>query len=76
MLEKYSRIISTRFLLCHQKQKKNGSTDAIYNSQKKQEKDRINETSIRPFRKSTYTHFPEYIDPRLRNLPLTLWRYQ
>ncbi|HFZ5873593.1 TPA: phage anti-RecBCD protein [Escherichia coli] len=33
----------------------------------KQEKDRINETSIRPFRKSTYTHFPEYIDPRLRN---------
>ncbi|EMB0720523.1 phage anti-RecBCD protein [Escherichia coli] len=33
----------------------------------KQEKDRINETSIRPFRKATYTHFPEYIDPRLRN---------
>ncbi|HEA1551732.1 TPA: DUF2856 family protein [Escherichia coli] len=33
----------------------------------KQEKDRINETSIRPFRKSIYTHFPEYIDPRLRN---------
>ncbi|AXT80135.1 phage anti-RecBCD protein [Escherichia coli] len=33
----------------------------------KQEKDRINETSIRPFRKVTYTHFPEYIDPRLRN---------
>ncbi|MDQ9238146.1 DUF2856 family protein [Escherichia marmotae] len=32
----------------------------------KQEKDRINETSIRPFRKATYTHFPE-IDPRLRN---------
>lgn len=22
---------------------------------------------IRPFRKATYTHFPEYIDPRLRN---------
>ncbi|PJI60591.1 phage anti-RecBCD protein [Escherichia coli] len=33
----------------------------------KQEKDRINETSIRPFRKATYTNFPEYIDPRLRN---------
>ncbi|MCQ3622063.1 DUF2856 family protein, partial [Salmonella enterica subsp. enterica serovar Indiana] len=33
----------------------------------KQEKDRINETAIRPFRKATYTHFPEYIDPRLRN---------
>ncbi|HCJ8704651.1 TPA: phage anti-RecBCD protein [Escherichia coli] len=33
----------------------------------KQEKDRINETSIRPFRKATYNHFPEYIDPRLRN---------
>lgn len=33
----------------------------------KQEKDRINETSIRPFRKATFTHFPEYIDPRLRN---------
>ncbi|HCN2972567.1 TPA: DUF2856 family protein [Escherichia coli] len=33
----------------------------------KQEKDRINETSIRPFRKATYTHFPEYIDPRMRN---------
>ncbi|EKB0156637.1 DUF2856 family protein [Escherichia albertii] len=32
----------------------------------KQEKDRINETSIRPFRKAAYTHFPE-IDPRLRN---------
>ncbi|EIP9490478.1 TPA: DUF2856 family protein [Escherichia coli] len=25
------------------------------------------QTSIRPFRKATYTHFPEYIDPRLRN---------
>ncbi|ELS7267513.1 DUF2856 family protein [Escherichia coli] len=33
----------------------------------KQEKDRIKETSIRPFRKATYTHFTEYIDPRLRN---------
>lgn len=33
----------------------------------KQEKDRINETSIRPFRKAIYTNFPEYIDPRLRN---------
>ncbi|EAT8296926.1 DUF2856 family protein [Salmonella enterica subsp. enterica] len=32
----------------------------------KQEKDRINETAIRPFSKATYTHFPE-IDPRLRN---------
>lgn len=33
----------------------------------KQEKDRTNETAMRPFRKATYTHFPEYIDPRLRN---------
>ncbi|EHI1800501.1 TPA: phage anti-RecBCD protein [Salmonella enterica subsp. enterica] len=32
----------------------------------KQEKDRINETAIRPFRKATYTHFIE-IDPRLRD---------
>lgn len=33
----------------------------------KQERDRIYQTSIRPFRKATYTHFPEYIDQRLRN---------
>ncbi|HAE1804668.1 TPA_asm: DUF2856 family protein [Salmonella enterica] len=32
----------------------------------KQEKDRINETAIRPFRKATYTQFIE-IDPRLKN---------
>ncbi|ECT8547662.1 DUF2856 family protein [Salmonella enterica subsp. diarizonae serovar 48:i:z] len=32
----------------------------------KQEKDRINETAIRPFRKATHTKFTE-IDPRLRN---------
>ncbi|MCQ3620882.1 DUF2856 family protein, partial [Salmonella enterica subsp. enterica serovar Indiana] len=32
----------------------------------KQEKDRINETAIRPFRKATYTKFIE-IDPRLKN---------
>ncbi|HGB5010011.1 TPA: phage anti-RecBCD protein, partial [Salmonella enterica subsp. diarizonae serovar 61:r:-] len=32
----------------------------------KQEKDRINETAIRPFRKATYTKFIE-IDPRLRD---------
>ncbi|EDW6034082.1 DUF2856 family protein [Salmonella enterica subsp. enterica] len=32
----------------------------------KQEKDRINETAIRPFRKATYTTFIE-IDPRLKN---------
>lgn len=29
-------------------------------------RERIYQTSIRPFRKATYTHFPE-IDPRLRN---------
>ncbi|MEH5695453.1 DUF2856 family protein [Escherichia coli] len=34
---------------------------------KKEERERIYQTSIRPFRKATYTHFPEYIDPRLRN---------
>ncbi|EEV6492468.1 phage anti-RecBCD protein [Escherichia coli] len=33
----------------------------------KQERERIYQTSIRPFRKATYTNFPEYIDPRLRN---------
>lgn len=33
----------------------------------KEERERIYQTSIRPFRKATYTHFPEYIDPRLRN---------
>ncbi|WP_125059087.1 phage anti-RecBCD protein [Escherichia albertii] len=32
----------------------------------KEERERIYQTSIRPFRKATYTHFPE-IDPRLRN---------
>ncbi|HDH3845981.1 TPA: DUF2856 family protein [Salmonella enterica subsp. enterica serovar Oranienburg] len=32
----------------------------------KQEKDRINGTAIRPFRKATYTQFIE-IDPRLKN---------
>ncbi|WP_114505592.1 phage anti-RecBCD protein [Escherichia coli] len=32
----------------------------------KEERDRIYQTSIRPFRKATYTHFPE-IDTRLRN---------
>ncbi|ELD2882923.1 DUF2856 family protein [Salmonella enterica] len=32
----------------------------------KQEKDRINETAIRPLRKATYTKFIE-IDPRLRD---------
>ncbi|HHA5162861.1 phage anti-RecBCD protein [Escherichia coli] len=33
----------------------------------KQEKDRINETAMRPLRKATIDKFPEYIDPRLRN---------
>lgn len=33
----------------------------------KEERERIYQTSIRPFRKATYTQFPEYIDPRLRN---------
>lgn len=33
----------------------------------KDERDRTNETAMRPLRKATYTHFPEYIDPRLRN---------
>ncbi|ELX1436318.1 TPA: DUF2856 family protein [Escherichia coli] len=33
----------------------------------KEERERIYQTSIRPFRKAIYTHFPEYIDPRLRN---------
>ncbi|QOD32262.1 phage anti-RecBCD protein [Escherichia coli] len=33
----------------------------------KEERERIYQTSIRPFRKATYTHFHEYIDPRLRN---------
>ena len=33
----------------------------------KEERERIYQTSIRPFRKATYTNFPEYIDPRLRN---------
>ncbi|HHU4539615.1 TPA: phage anti-RecBCD protein [Escherichia coli] len=33
----------------------------------KEERERIYQTSVRPFRKATYTHFPEYIDPRLRN---------
>ncbi|EOT3959992.1 phage anti-RecBCD protein [Escherichia coli] len=32
----------------------------------KEERERIYQTSIRPFRKATYTHFHE-IDPRLRN---------
>ncbi|WP_375296137.1 phage anti-RecBCD protein [Shigella boydii] len=33
----------------------------------KQEKDRTNETAMRPLRKATIDKFPEYIDPRLRN---------
>ena len=32
----------------------------------KEKRDRISQTSIRPFRKATYTHFPE-IYPPLRN---------
>ena len=32
----------------------------------KEERERIYQTSIRPFRKATHTHFPE-IDQRLRN---------
>lgn len=33
----------------------------------KDEKDRTNETAMRPLRKATIDKFPEYIDPRLRN---------